>query len=113
MNDLAILIVEDEPEVRDALIRDVAPFEGQFVIEAAEDVDDAHAALASLEFGLCLIELPLEIGDPFLDPGDDPVDLGPGRLFVLSDPPVHIRPDPRFGTIDLFAELPREGPGEF
>ena len=44
-----ILIVEDEPEVRDALIRDVAPFEGQFVIEAAEDVDDAHAALASLE----------------------------------------------------------------
>ena len=30
MNDLAILIVEDEPEVRDALIRDVAPFEGQF-----------------------------------------------------------------------------------
>lgn len=49
MNDLAILIVEDEPEVRDALIRDVAPFEGQFVIEAAEDVDDAHAALASLE----------------------------------------------------------------
>ena len=44
-----VLIVEDEPEVRDALIRDVAPFEGQFLIEAAEDVDDAHAALASLE----------------------------------------------------------------
>ena len=37
MNDLAILIVEDEPEVRDALIRDVAPFESQFLIEAAED----------------------------------------------------------------------------
>ena len=49
MTDLAILIVEDEPEVRDALIRDVAPFESQFVIEAAEDVTDAHAALTSLE----------------------------------------------------------------
>lgn len=49
MTELAILIVEDEPEVRDALIRDVAPFEGQFRIEAAEDVDDAHAALRSLD----------------------------------------------------------------
>lgn len=49
MNDLAILIVEDEPEVRDALIRDIAPFEGQFRIEAAEDVDDAHVALEGLE----------------------------------------------------------------
>ena len=49
MNDLAILIVEDEPEVRDALIRDIAPFEGQFRIEAAEDVEDAHAALEGLE----------------------------------------------------------------
>jgi two-component system chemotaxis response regulator CheY len=49
MNDLAILIVEDEPEVRDALIRDVAPFEGLFRIEAAEDVDDAHAALHALQ----------------------------------------------------------------
>jgi two-component system phosphate regulon response regulator PhoB len=48
MTELAILIVEDEPEVRDALIRDVAPFEGQFRIEAAEDVDDARAALKSL-----------------------------------------------------------------
>lgn len=49
MNELAILVVEDEPEVRDALIRDIAPFEGLFRIEAAEDVEDAHAALRSLE----------------------------------------------------------------
>ena len=49
MTELAILIVEDEPEVRDALIRDSEPFEGQFRIEAAEDVDDAHAAVQSLD----------------------------------------------------------------
>lgn len=48
MTNLAILIVEDEPEVRDALIRDVAPFETQFRIEAAENVDDARAALQGL-----------------------------------------------------------------
>ena len=48
MTKLAILIVEDEPEVRDALIRDVAPFETQFRIEAAENVEDARAALQGL-----------------------------------------------------------------
>ena len=49
MTELAILIVEDEPEVRDALIRDVAPFESHFRIEAAEDVSDARAAMQSLD----------------------------------------------------------------
>ena len=48
MTKLAILIVEDEPEVRDALIRDVAPLETQFRIEAAENVEDARAALQGL-----------------------------------------------------------------
>ena len=91
MNDLAILIVEDEPEVRDALIRDVAPFEGQFVIEAAEDVDDAHAALSSLEAAgqsvalvLCDHLLPGVHGVEFLvELNDDPT-TSPARKVLVT-----------------------------
>jgi len=41
MNRVTILCVEDEPEVRDALIRDLDPFATVFRIEAAEDAKDA------------------------------------------------------------------------
>ncbi len=45
MKKLVVLCVEDEPEVRDAVIRDLAPFKPMARIEAAESVDDAHAVL--------------------------------------------------------------------
>lgn len=45
MNQLAVLIVEDEPEVRDALRRDLEPIAAVVRIETSDDVADAHAAL--------------------------------------------------------------------
>ena len=42
MNRVTILCVEDEPEVRDALVRDLDPFAAAFRIEATEDADDAR-----------------------------------------------------------------------
>lgn len=48
MNRLAVLIVEDEPEVRAALTRDLESLAGTLRIETADDVDDARAALAEI-----------------------------------------------------------------
>lgn len=91
MTELAILIVEDEPEVRDALIRDIAPFEAQFRIEAAEDVDDARAALGSLtESGqqvalvLCDHLLPGVHGVDFLIELDEDKKTRPARKVLVT-----------------------------
>ncbi|MDY7100862.1 MAG: response regulator [Actinomycetota bacterium] len=48
MNELVVLVVEDEPEVRDAVVRDLAPLADAVRIEAADDVEDARAALADV-----------------------------------------------------------------
>lgn len=45
MNSLVILVVEDEPGVRDAVIRDLETFEPLFRVEPAEDATDARAAM--------------------------------------------------------------------
>ena len=45
MTDIAIVVVEDEPEVRQAIVRDLLPFRAAFRIEVAEDVDDARSAI--------------------------------------------------------------------
>lgn len=91
MTELAILIVEDEPEVRDALIRDVEPFEDQFRIEAAEDVKDAHAALQSLnEAGqrvalvLCDHMLPGVHGVDFLIELNEDEATSPARKVLVT-----------------------------
>ncbi len=46
MTNLVILCVEDEPEVRDALVRDIQAFASTFRIEEAEDVEDARSVVA-------------------------------------------------------------------
>lgn len=46
---LAVLVLEDEPGVRDALVRDLTPFADRVRVEAAEDVPDARAVLDELE----------------------------------------------------------------
>lgn len=46
---LAVLVLEDEPEVRDAIVRDLGPLAGAIRVEAAEDVPDAHEVLAELQ----------------------------------------------------------------
>ena len=45
---LAVLVLEDEPEVRGALVRDLASLADDVRIEPAGDVEDAHAALAEI-----------------------------------------------------------------
>ena len=42
MSRLVILCIEDEDEVRDAVVRDLEVFEPTFLIEMAEDADDAR-----------------------------------------------------------------------
>lgn len=44
MNRLVILCIEDEDEVRDAVLRDLEVFEPAFLVEMAEDADDARQA---------------------------------------------------------------------
>lgn len=45
MNRIVILCVEDEPEVRDALVRDLEAFAEAFRIEAAEDAEEARTII--------------------------------------------------------------------
>lgn len=46
---LAILVLEDEPDVRAALERDLEPFARTVRIEPAQDVEDARDAIAQVE----------------------------------------------------------------
>jgi len=73
MSEIGILVVEDEPEVRDAVERDLAPFSGHFRIEMAEEVADAREVLEEWEregtaVGLILCDhlLPGTLGTDFL-----------------------------------------------
>lgn len=43
-----ILCVEDESEVRDAIVRDLGPFSSAFQIEAAADIEEAEALVNEL-----------------------------------------------------------------
>ncbi len=45
MNDLVVLIIEDEPEVRDAIARDLVPLVNTVRVETADSVDDARSAI--------------------------------------------------------------------
>ncbi|CAM2764050.1 response regulator [Actinomyces slackii] len=56
---LTILVVEDEPEVRDAVVADLAPFAAQVRIEPAEDVEDALEVVGEVEADGDLIALVL------------------------------------------------------
>ncbi len=85
MNRIAILVIEDEPEVREAISRDLEGFTDTFQIELAEDVADARAVMAELSAGgdrvglaLCDHLLPGERGVDFLvelneDPATRPI----------------------------------------
>lgn len=46
---LTVLVLEDEPAVREALERDLAPFDATVRIEAAEDVPDAWAVVDEVD----------------------------------------------------------------
>lgn len=72
MKDLVILVVEDEPGVRDAVVRDLESFEPLFRVEAAEDAADARAAMA--EFAADSDQVALIIADHLL-PGQHGTDF--------------------------------------
>jgi two-component system chemotaxis response regulator CheY len=48
MNQLVILLIEDEPDVRAAVLRDLEVFEPAFVIEEAESTEDARKLVGEL-----------------------------------------------------------------
>ena len=69
MSELVILVVEDEPEVRAAIVRDLAPLTGSIRVDEADNVTDAvsameEAAAAGDVVGLVLADhrLPGETG---------------------------------------------------
>ena len=69
---LGVLVVEDEAEVREALVRDLAPFAQIARIEAAESAQDARTAIEELtDAGL---PLALVLADHRM-PGQSGVDL--------------------------------------
>ncbi len=70
---LAILVLEDEPEVRDALMRDLATLMPTARIEPAEDVEDAWEVIREIQtdgdrlaLALCDHRLPGTTGVDFL-----------------------------------------------
>jgi CheY-like chemotaxis protein len=70
MSKIYILCVEDEPEVLEAVIRDLAPFESAFYIESATNANEARHAVHDII--LPRGKLGLVICDHIL-PGDDGV----------------------------------------
>lgn len=67
-----ILVVEDEPEVLDAIVRDISGFESHFVIEMADTAEEAREIIRSIldegnQIGLILCDHVL--------PGDNGVEL--------------------------------------
>lgn len=48
MNRLVILCIEDEDEVRDAVMRDLEVFEPSFLVEMADDADDARQVVTEV-----------------------------------------------------------------
>jgi len=82
VTELVVLVVEDEPEVREALVRDLAPIAGSVRIEAAEDAEDAAAVVREVAAAGDLLGLVL--ADHRL-PGRTGVDL----LVELEEDPAH------------------------
>lgn len=80
---LAVLVLEDEPEVRDALLRDLAALEPVARLEAAEDVPDARTVLE--ELARDGDELALVLADHRL-PGTSGVDF---LVELAADPRWH------------------------
>jgi response regulator RpfG family c-di-GMP phosphodiesterase len=78
---LVVLVVEDEPEVRDALVRDLRPLAPVADVEAADDAEEAAEVVAELAPDQ---RLALVLADHRL-PGRSGVDL----LVDLESDPRH------------------------
>lgn len=83
MSELVVVVVEDEPEVRAAIVRDLEPLAAGIRIDEADTVADARVALAEAaeagdHVGLILADHRL--------PGETGVDL---LVSVNTDPECH------------------------
>jgi response regulator RpfG family c-di-GMP phosphodiesterase len=81
MKKIYILCIEDEPEVLEAVVRDLAPFESRFPIETAASVDEARRVVR--EVILPKGKLGLVVCDHIM-PGEDGVSF----LVSLHKDPV-------------------------
>jgi len=91
MNQIVILSIEDEVEVRDALLRDLEPFENHCRVEAAEDTEDARRVLAETKeagdrAGLVLCDhlLPGETGVEFLVGLNEDREMARARKVLIT-----------------------------
>ncbi len=73
MRELVILAVEDEPEVRAAVVRDLEAFAGTIRVDQADDVGDARAAIG--EAAAAGDRIGLIVADHRLPGGESGVDL--------------------------------------
>lgn len=95
---LTIICLEDEPEVLEAILRDLAPFEELFRIEPAASADEAREIIAALEEAdgqlaliICDHVMPGESGIHFLTTlgkSDSPV-LQETRKLLLTGQAGH------------------------
>ena len=86
-----ILVIEDEPEVLDAIVRDIEPFEEKFPIEAAESAEEARTIIEEIfeegaRIGLILSDhvLPQENGVELLSSMQDDNRLEPSRKVLIT-----------------------------
>lgn len=96
MNEIVILCVEDEGEVREALRRDLRPFADTFRIECAEDAADAQDVLtacsargAAIGLVLCDHVLPGRNGVELLVDMNRDADLRAARKVLVTGQAGH------------------------
>jgi len=96
MNKLVLLSIEDEREVRDALLRDLSPFAAAFRIESAEDIPEAEEVIAECEAEgdtiallLCDHVLPGEDGIDFLIRYQQATPKGGARKILVTGQAGH------------------------
>lgn len=96
MSELVILVIEDEAEVRAAIVRDLASLTSQIRVDEAESVDDALAALAEARdsgdhVGLILADhrLPGRSGVDLLVSLHDHEDTAPIRKVLITGQASH------------------------
>jgi two-component system chemotaxis response regulator CheY len=81
VDELLILVVEDEPEVRAEVVRDVEAFAGRIRVEQADDVADARAAID--EIAQAGDHVGLIVADHRMPGGENGVDL---LVSLKADP---------------------------
>lgn len=96
MRKITILVLEDEPEVRAAVVRDLELFTSTFRVEASDEANDARAVIAEVreaggDVGLILCDhlLPGMRGTDFLIELNDDPETAAMRKVLLTGQAGH------------------------